>query len=181
MSLRGDRSRFQINANAEWSAGSGGERCSRPLRRRSLRQRGAPERWRDSAMDRPLVATVEELRELGHLQHNVLLQHNILLEGPSGATHAALALLRPHLRAPMVTTRQPAMLDISNETGTLIIEDVDALSGFDQRRMLHWMSGPGAAARVISMATRRLFALVGDGRFDANLYYRLNTMLLLVE
>jgi len=81
----------------------------------------------------------------------------------------------------MVTTRQPARLEISNGTGTLIIEDVDALSGSDQRRMLQWMLGPGSETRVISMATRRLFALVDDGRFDATLYYRLNTMLLRVE
>jgi hypothetical protein len=111
----------------------------------------------------------------------VQLQHNVLLEGPSGAIDAALALLRPHLRAPIVTIRPPGRLEISNGAGTLIVEDIDALSGTDQRRMLQWMSGPGSETRVISTARRRLFALVDDGRFDAALYYRLNTLLIREE
>ena len=107
--------------------------------------------------------------------------YNVLLEGPSGAINAALALLRPHLRAPIVSVRPPGRLEISNGAGTLIIEDIDALSDTDQRRLLQWMSGPGSETRVISTATRPVFALVVDGRFDAPLYYRLNTMLLRVD
>ena len=106
--------------------------------------------------------------------------HNVLFEGPNGAIDVALARLYPHLRTPTVIGRPPQPLDMSKGCGTLIVESVDALGGIEQHRLLQWLSDGGSATRVISATVRPLFPLVALGRFDAMLYYRLNTMLVRV-
>jgi DNA-binding NtrC family response regulator len=57
--------------------------------------------------------------------------------------------------------------------GVLVIHDVDALSPAGQKSLLRWMDGQGAGARVIALAGRSVYHLVEQGRFGADLYYRL--------
>lgn len=114
-----------------------------------------------------------ELRILG--EHS----HNVLIEGPVAATDAVRLLLQPHFREPTLSNRPQGPLELpSSGTRTLILRDVGALNGEDQRRLLEWLGGMGSHAQVVSTTEQSLFALVAGGLFDVMLYYRLNVMLL---
>jgi hypothetical protein len=116
--------------------------------------------------------------ELGVLQAH---PHNLLLEGPSAATEAAVLLLQPHLREPLISTPPHSPFELPEGTiGSLILRDVAALDACDQARLLAWLQGEGFGAQVVSTTERPLFALVALGLFDAALYYRLNVFLLRV-
>jgi Sigma-54 interaction domain len=117
--------------------------------------------------------------ELGGLQAH---RHNLLLEGSSAATDAALLLLRPHLRDPLVKEPPHSPFDLPHgTTGTVILKDVASLAPSDQARLLAWLQGAGFGAQVVSTTERPLFARVAQGLFDAALYYRLNVLLLHVR
>jgi hypothetical protein len=118
-----------------------------------------------------------------HMEWQMLSEqpHNVLLEGTVTATDAAMRLLQPRIRKPIVLHRPPATLDLpSSETGALILSDAAALSSGEQRRLLAWMNETGSRTQVITTASRPLFEFVAAGLFDAALYYRLNVLLLRV-
>jgi hypothetical protein len=105
--------------------------------------------------------------------------HSLLLEGPAATTDAALLLLQPNLRDPLISAPPHSPFELPEGTiGSLILRDVAALAAGDQARLLAWLQGPGLGAQVVSMAEQPLFALVAQGLFDAALYYRLNILLL---
>lgn len=106
-------------------------------------------------------------------------RHHILLEGTEASTEAVLLALAPHLGAPVVrrppgTTFTPP----SGEVGAVILHSVDSLSASDQTTLLGWLADAGRRTRIVSTTVHSLFALVGRGLFDAQLYYRLNEVLL---
>jgi len=114
--------------------------------------------------------------ELGILQAH---PHNLLLEGPAAATDAALLLVQPLLREPLVRHALPSSLELPEATtGSLILRDVAALSAGDQVRLRAWLLGEGFGVQVVSTTEGPLFALVALGLFDVALYYRLNVLLL---
>jgi DNA-binding NtrC family response regulator len=63
-------------------------------------------------------------------------------------------------------------------TGTLILEDVAALSRDQQTALLQWLEDVGRSVQIIATDTEPVFPLVEKGRFLDALYYRLNTVLL---
>jgi hypothetical protein len=85
--------------------------------------------------------------ELGVLQAH---PHNLLLEGPSAATDAALLLLQPHLRDPLISTPRTHPLSLEGTIGSLILRDVAALDACDQARLLAWLQGEGFGVQVVS-------------------------------
>jgi hypothetical protein len=106
-------------------------------------------------------------------------RHHILLEGTEASTEAVLLALAPHLGAPVVrrppgTTFTPP----SGEVGAVILHSVDSLSASDQTTLLGWLADTRRRTRIVSTTVHSLFALVGRGLFDAQLYYRLNEVLL---
>jgi hypothetical protein len=104
---------------------------------------------------------------------------NLLLEGPAAATDAALLLVQPLLREPLVRHALHSSLPLpGGATGCLILRDVAALSASDQARLRTWLQGEGFGVQVVSTTERPLFALIAVGLFDAALYYRLNVLLL---
>jgi sigma-54-interacting transcriptional regulator len=105
-------------------------------------------------------------------------RNNVILEGPVDATNAALHLLQPHIREPIVWNRPQEALELpSEETRALILRDVASLNHHDQTRLLVWIGG-SSHTQIISTTERPLFALIAQGLFDETLYYRLNVMLL---
>lgn len=107
--------------------------------------------------------------------------YNVLLEGAVTATDAVLHLLQPHIGQPIVLHQPHNPLELpGRETGTLILRDAAELSADEQHRLIVWIDETGPRTRIISTTERTLFALVADGRFEAALYYRLNSMLLRV-
>jgi transcriptional regulator of aromatic amino acid metabolism len=90
--------------------------------------------------------------------------------------------MQPHIREPIVWKPPQVALELpgGSEPSALILEDVAALSGEEQVRLLAWLNGSSARTRVVSTTDRPLFALVTRGDFDRALYYRLNILLLQV-
>jgi len=109
-------------------------------------------------------------------------RHHILLEGTEASTEAVLSALSPHLgaavlRRPPGTTFTPP----SGEVRTVILHSVDGLSASGQTTLLGWLADACRRTRIVSTTVHSLFALVGRGLFDAQLYYRLNEVLLHVD
>jgi hypothetical protein len=103
-----------------------------------------------------------------------------MIEGPEEATEAALLLLKPHLRQP-VLWQQPGQLELPViSPGALVIRQVDAMTADAQERLLEWLGPAGTPIQIVSTARAPLFDLVEAGLFDPTLYYRLNVALLRV-
>lgn len=101
---------------------------------------------------------------------------NTLLEGPHEATDAIVGeamewLAEPHANWGGATPS-------SDRPATLVVRSVSALDRDQQQALLAWLDAPGNRMQVISTTTDPLYPLVSRGAFLANLYYRLNVLLL---
>ena len=108
-------------------------------------------------------------------------QFNLLVEGTSPATERLVTLLAPHLRGPVVRRAAQQPFDLPTACGSLLLTDVSKLSDRGQAALLAWLDGRAQRTQVISTTARRLFPLVARGRFAADLYYRLNTVVLTLD
>ena len=78
-------------------------------------------------------------------------------------------------RQPVACTSS-AMFDL-RAAATLIVTDVHLLDTHRQRALSEWLAdAANASTQVLSLAPVPVFPLVREGRFDASLYYRLNTI-----
>lgn len=104
---------------------------------------------------------------------------NLLIVGPTTATALVVAALEPHLRQPVCRCdpRIDSILPEPDE-GALVISAVDRLDEAQQRRMMQWLNGANAPVQVVCTTSEPLFVLVLAGGFLADLYYRLNVVLL---
>lgn len=73
---------------------------------------------------------------------------------------------------------EAALGDVSEDglSGTMVLRNVDSLPADEQRRLLSLLASAATPRRVISTASAPLFPMVCGGRFDADLYYRLNVV-----
>jgi transposase len=101
---------------------------------------------------------------------------NTLLIGPADATGRVIDALLPRLQAPVCRCDAAGLSLPATSSGTLIVDDVTALSGRDQQRLLDWLIETGPATQVVTTASSALFPRVEDGAFLDVLYYRLNIM-----
>ena len=101
-----------------------------------------------------------------------------LLIGPETRATAAMARLRPYLRAPLVHWHPSALVEPPHATATLVTWEVDTLDQLQQALLLTWMDSDGAGVQVISVSACPVFPLVSEGTFLPDLYYRLNTVCL---
>jgi sigma-54-interacting transcriptional regulator len=58
----------------------------------------------------------------------------------------------------------------------MILQDVDALTHADQRRLLDWLDQAAGRTQVVSTTPAPLLPRVQAGAFIDRLYYRLNTV-----
>jgi len=129
-------------------------------------------RSRDGSASRP---TTTSLRP-DDWQLLVTARPNTLLEGPHEATDAIVGEAMEWLAEPLATwTGAPPS---SDRPATLLVRSVSALDRDQQRALLAWLDAPGDRIQVISTTTDPLYPLVDRGAFLANLYYRLNVLLL---
>jgi hypothetical protein len=105
---------------------------------------------------------------------------NVLLEGQRDQTDAAVLHLLPHLRAPIVYRKPGDDLTLPNEC-TVILRDVDRLCKTEQTRLHEWLDRMPDCVQTIATTESSLFALVQDGQFESDLYYRLNVILLRLD
>jgi hypothetical protein len=101
---------------------------------------------------------------------------NVLVTGPEEALTAFVRDARPAMREP-VRWAANTTLSRSEPGQTLILTDVNALDDAGQQWLMQQLNEPhGAETQVISLTSVPLYALVEANRFDAALYYRLNTI-----
>ena len=110
-------------------------------------------------------------------------QHpNVLLEGSDESTASVVHFLAPHLCRPVLWKPSHAPLALpTGRCGALVLQNVAAMSRWEQVELLQWLENSEERKQVISTTAQPLFALVGRGLFDTELYYRLNIMRLCVD
>ena len=129
-------------------------------------------RSRDGSASRPTTTAVRP----DDWQLLVTARPNTLLEGPHEATDAIVGEAMEWLAEPHATwTGAPSC---SDRPATLVVRSVSALDRDQQHALLAWLDAPGDRIQVISTTTDPLYPLVDRGAFLANLYYRLNVLLL---
>jgi hypothetical protein len=100
---------------------------------------------------------------------------NVLVAGPDEALTAFAQAARSELREPIGSVRCSA--PIFPQGQTLILGDVQALDKAGQQRLMRWMDEPrNADTQIIALTSVPLFSLVVVNCFDADLFYRLNTI-----
>jgi hypothetical protein len=106
---------------------------------------------------------------------------NLLLIGPDAATREFLAPLIASLPSPVVYCNAADPEFPNGPVGSLIVRDVDRLTPTHQHLLLEWLSDRSRGARVIATSARQVFPDVTSGVFSDSLYYRLNTVTLLLN
>jgi hypothetical protein len=106
---------------------------------------------------------------------------NLLLIGPDAATSEFLAPLMASLASPVVCCDGAEPEFPNGPVGSLIVRDVGKLTRVHQQQLLEWLSDRTRSARVIATSARPVFPSVQRGLFSDDLYYRLNTVTLLLN
>jgi len=126
----------------------------------------------NSSESRPTTASLRP----DEWQLLVTARPNVLLEGPLEVTDAIVGEAMGWLAGPHATwTGTPP---VSDRPATLVVRSVSALDPEQQQALLDWLDAPGERIQVISTTIDPLYPLVSRGAFLANLYYRLNVLLL---
>ena len=101
---------------------------------------------------------------------------NLLLTGTHDLIQLALLRFIPSLCGQVEIWTPAAHLQLPPpaQDGTLILRDVEALSAFDQFRLLKWLETPNRRTRVISTTTAHLRDRIEAGTFDNALFLGLN-------
>ncbi len=110
--------------------------------------------------------------------HTVAREHcNVLVEGTPAAAGEMLEAIRPHLHTPIHEHRPQAGTPVPLPAqGTLILLEVSGMAPREQTKLLRWLHERNGSVQIASTSAEPLFRLVEAGRFDASLYYRLNTV-----
>lgn len=104
---------------------------------------------------------------------------NLLLIGLRRKTTIVLRGIEESLAPPVLPVRAGHLVLPERAIGTLVIHDVDHLSDPEQDMLNRWMVlHPGQ--QVIATASGPLFPLVARNRFSDVLFYRLNTLTVIV-
>ena len=107
-----------------------------------------------------------------------LTRANLFLVGDDDVVVPVVTSLWQSLERPIVVRNRGERLELSpasQPVGTVVICDVDTLTGHEQRALYDWMAGNGRT-QVVSTASKFLHPLLEAGRFDRGLYYRLNVV-----
>jgi len=105
---------------------------------------------------------------------------NLLLIGSDAATREFLAPLIASAVSPVVycTGANPEFPD--GPAGSLLVRDVGRLTLVHQQRLLDWLNDRRHWS-VIATSAGSIFSMVKSGVFAEDLYYRLNTVTLLLN
>jgi len=106
---------------------------------------------------------------------------NLLLEGSPSIIEGSLAALKPYLRAPVCDFRPADGGCVPQpREGTLILFEVSKLDAVQQAALMQWFDDCDGQVpvRIVSTSSEPLFSFVGPDAFPAQLYYRLNVVLI---
>ena len=103
----------------------------------------------------------------------------LLLMGSNRRVARTLDAMRRFLPQPVFSAPGGGRLVLPAEGagGTLLVSEVGALNGHDQRLLDDWLrEGRGAGIQIVSTTTQLLTPLMREGIFNEGLYYQLNTV-----
>jgi hypothetical protein len=104
---------------------------------------------------------------------------NVLVVGPSADADRTFDVMYPFLRTPIVPWAPRNVRELPGGSyRTLLVRDIDALSGSQQEELIALVCRLGADLQIISTARTPIFPLVEQGRFLDRLYYQLNVVYL---
>jgi len=107
---------------------------------------------------------------------------NVLVTGPRDATRAFLTAITPSLHQPVHHLACRTSLNLPTAAGTIVLDDVDALTRDEQEGLLRWLDAAQfAKSQTIALTTVPLYSQVQTGAFLDTLYYRLNVVHLQVS
>jgi hypothetical protein len=93
------------------------------------------------------------------------------------ATGEALEQLLRTCAHPLHVAPLPGEVSLPPPTeGTLILNDVAALTPAQQAALNEWLEDGGPRVQIVSITAKPLEALVKAGQFDEKLFYRLNVI-----
>jgi transcriptional regulator of aromatic amino acid metabolism len=102
---------------------------------------------------------------------------NLFIDCTDGGTESVGVRLRALTDAPFYVCELPGPVELpSGGRGTLVLNDVAALTIAQQITLFDWLEQWRGAIQVISLTQKRLMDMVYDGRFLEGLFYRLNTI-----
>jgi hypothetical protein len=106
---------------------------------------------------------------------------NLLLIGPDAVVDECLDRLIASVVSPVLFCdgARPALTN--GPVRSLILRDVDRLTRPDQERLIEWLNHHDAGTRVIATSARPVFPYVERGEFSDALYYRINTVTLVLS
>jgi len=104
-------------------------------------------------------------------------QANTLMIGAPLPVTRALTVAWTSLRRPVVWCDTPQLRLPTGPVGTFIVWRADELTPDDQLQLSRWLER-SECTRVLARSSRALYPLVEQGVFAADLYYRLNTVLI---
>ena len=130
-------------------------------------------RWRPQPTSGPRASGTSALSDA---EWQIVLsgRAHVLFEGSKSVLRKTIDRLIAELPRPV--ERWSKHCEIPAAPYRMIVEDVAALGDADQQTLFELMSGPFSPAQVISTSTTRVYDAVLRHQFDAELYYRLNTV-----
>lgn len=101
---------------------------------------------------------------------------NLLLIATDVDTREVLDAFRTYCHEPITTWSpgEPLVLPANAQPGTLMLEDISALTLEDQCRLHGWLGPSAGCTQVVSITSRSLLPSIRAGVFLDTLYYRLN-------
>ena len=106
---------------------------------------------------------------------------NLLLIGPDAVVGECLDRLIASAASPVLFCDGAEPIFTNGPIRSLIIRDVDRLTRTDQERLIEWLNRHDSDTRVIATSAWPVFPYVGRGQFSEALYYRINTVTLVLS
>jgi transcriptional regulator of acetoin/glycerol metabolism len=102
---------------------------------------------------------------------------NVLIECAGASATVTLRHLTTWCSPPFHTCAFPGSLELpTTRNGTLVLDDIAAMTLPQQVRLFDWLSAGTSEIRVVSIVIPPVRRLVDDGRFLEGLFYRLNVI-----
>ena len=129
--------------------------------------------------DCPSVDDVSTTCVTAPASHMSLTRPNVLVIGPVAQTEAAVNAIVAALGKPARFWAPDVALPARADRRAIVIRDVATLSPVLQKAWLAWLSTQQRRRpHIIATSSIAVFPLIAQGMFLADLYYRLNTILL---
>ena|SRR5262245_46554605 len=126
--------------------------------------------------DRPNVDDVSTTCVTTHVSR---IRPNVLVVGPVALTEAAVTEIVAALGKPARFWGPNVPLPARADGHAIVIRDIATLSAVHQAAWLAWLSTQQRRRpHIIATSSIAVFPLIAQGMFLADLYYRLNTILL---